>query len=61
MSLSFCLLDARLELSDEERLGVVTEFATQIAADRPTMKTLSVAFLPAVDLDDLRRMPGLKV
>ncbi|KIJ98613.1 hypothetical protein K443DRAFT_680641 [Laccaria amethystina LaAM-08-1] len=60
VSLSFCLLDARLKLSDEERLGVVNEFATQFAADRPTMKTLSVRCVLTVNLDDLRRMPGFK-
>ena len=60
VSLSFRLLCARVRVSDEERHGVVTEFATQLAADRPTVKTLSVGSLPAVNLDDLRRMPGFK-
>ncbi|EDR04288.1 uncharacterized protein LACBIDRAFT_304851 [Laccaria bicolor S238N-H82] len=60
VTLSFRLLDDRVKLSDEERHGVVIEFATQFAADRPTMKTLSVESLPAVNLDDLRRMPGFK-
>jgi len=61
VSLSSRLLDARLESSDEERHGVVTEFATQLAADRPMMKTLSVGFSLPVNLDDLRKMPGFKV
>jgi len=61
VSLSFRLLDARLDLSDEEMHDVVTEFATQLAADRPMMKTLSAGFSLAVNLDDLRRMPGFKV
>ena len=60
MAFSFRLLNARVELSDEERHGVVTEFATQFAADRPTMKTLSVRSFPAVNLDDLRRTLGFK-
>ena len=60
VSLSFPLLDARLKLSAEERHGVVTKFATQFAADRPMMKTLSADFLLPVNLDDLRRMPGFK-
>jgi len=57
VSLSFHLLD----LSDEEKHDVVTEFATQIAADQPMMKTLSTGFSLAVNLDDLQRMPGFKV
>jgi hypothetical protein len=61
VSLSFRLLDARLRLSDEERHGVVTEFATQLAADRPMMKTLSAEAFLVVNLDDLRRVPGFKV
>ncbi|KIJ98597.1 hypothetical protein K443DRAFT_627635 [Laccaria amethystina LaAM-08-1] len=60
VSLSFGLLDARLELSDEEKHDVVTEFATQLAADRAMMKTLSAGLSLAVNLDDLRRMPGFK-
>ena len=59
-SFSFRLLDARSELSGEERHDVVTEFATQFAADRPTMKTLPVKLSPVVNLDELRRMPGFK-
>jgi hypothetical protein len=60
VSLSFGLLDARLELSDEEKHDVVTKFATQFAADCAMMKTLSAGFFLAVNLDNLRRMPGFK-
>ena len=60
VSLSFCLLDARLRLSAEEKRDVVTEFATQLAADRPMMKTLSAELLLPINLDDLWRMPGFK-
>ncbi|EDR04290.1 uncharacterized protein LACBIDRAFT_295081 [Laccaria bicolor S238N-H82] len=61
VTLSLRLLDPRLGLSAEEKRDVVTEFATQFAADRPTMKTLSVGFISAINLDDLRRMPGFKL
>jgi hypothetical protein len=60
VDLSFRLLDARSGLSAEERHSVATEFATQFAADRPMMKTLSTELFWRVNLDDLRRMPGFK-
>jgi len=60
VTLSFCLLDARSGLSAEEKHGVLTEFATQLAADHPMMKTLSAGFSLAVSLDNLWRVPGFK-
>jgi len=61
VTLSFCLLDSRLELSGEERHDVFIEFATQFAADHPMMKTLSARFRLTVNLDDLRRKPGFSM
>lgn len=60
VTVSLRLLDVRLGLSAEESLGVVTEFATQFAADRPMMRTLSADFFLTVNLDELRRVPGFK-
>jgi hypothetical protein len=60
VSLSFRPSDARLRLSDEERHGVVTEFAIQFAADHLMMETLSAGFFLAVNLDDLWKVPDFK-
>ena len=59
-SLGFHLVDDKLGLLAQEEQDVVNKFATQFAADRSTMKTLSVGLILAINLDDFQRMPGFK-